>query len=310
MKVVIAGGSGTLGRALGAALVAADHEVVVLTRSPRPDRERGRLRDVRWDGRSQGAWTAELAGDDVGLVNLAGRLVDARPTPANIADLTRSRVEATRALVEASHDLGRPLRRWVQASTTAIWSDAGEEHLEETSPLPVGLPQMTGVAERWERALDGARAEHLITLRTGVVLEAGTPAMDRLLLLARLGLGGPVGTGRQWVSWIHVEDWVRIVLAGLGLQEPALPDGVVIASAPHPVRNAEMMRILRRAVGRRLGLPTPAPVLRLGAVLLRTDPDLGLTGRHATSRVLAEAEFEFHHPRMDGAITDLLRPST
>ncbi len=305
-RIVIAGGSGTLGRALTAALAGTEHEVVVLTRSPRPGRDLGRIRDVRWDGRTQGPWTAELVGDDVRLVNLAGRLVDARPTPANIADLTRSRVEATTALVQASHALERPLRRWVQASTTAIWSDAGEERLEETSPIPVGLPQMTGVAERWERSLDGARAEHTLTLRTGVVLEAGTPAMDRLLLLARLGLGGPVAGGRQWVSWIHVEDWVRIVLSALGLEEPSLPEGIVVASAPHPVRNAEMMRILRRTVGRRLGLPTPAPLLRLGAVLLRTDPDLGLTGRHATSRVLEEAGFRFRHPRFEDAVADLL----
>ena len=231
------------------------------------------VRDVRWDARTAGGWTAELAGGEVAIVNLAGRLVDARPTPATIADLTRSRVEATRALVTASRDLDRPLRRWVQASTTAIWSDAGEERLDESSPIPIGLPQMTGVAEQWERALDGAHSDHTAILRTGVVLEANTPALDRLLLLAELGLGGPVGTGRQWVSWIHVRDWVRIVLTALGLEGPELPAGVVVASAPHPVRNAELMRILRRAVGQRIGLPTPAPVLRLGALLLRTRPD-------------------------------------
>ncbi|MGO3314194.1 MAG: epimerase [Brachybacterium tyrofermentans] len=308
MKVIIAGGSGTLGRALSEALTAAGHEVVVLTRSPRPERERGMVRDVRWDARTAGGWTAELAGGEVAIVNLAGRLVDARPTPATIADLTRSRVEATRALVTASRDLDRPLRRWVQASTTAIWSDAGEERLDESSPIPIGLPQMTGVAEQWERALDGAHSDHTAILRTGVVLEANTPALDRLLLLAELGLGGPVGTGRQWVSWIHVRDWVRIVLTALRLEGPELPAGVVVASAPHPVRNAELMRILRRAVGQRIGLPTPAPVLRLGALLLRTDPALGLTGRHATSSVLDRTGFRFEHPHLEGAVRDLLPP--
>jgi uncharacterized protein (TIGR01777 family) len=305
-RVVIAGGSGTLGRALTAALLARGLEVVVLTRTPRPRERSGGARDVAWDARTVGAWAGELEGEDLALVNLAGRLVDARPTPENIADLTASRVLSTRALVEASRRRGTPLAAWVQASTTAIWSDAGEERLEETSPLPVGLPQMTGVAEPWERALEGAHAAHRVVLRTGVVLEAGTPALERLLLLARTGLGGPVGTGRQWVSWIHVEDWVRIVLCALGLEEPALPDGVVVASAPEPVRNAEMMRTLRTAVGRRIGLPTPAPVLRLGAVLLRTDPALGLTGRHATSRVLREAGFAFRHPTFERAIADLL----
>lgn len=309
MKIIIAGGSGTLGRALTAALRDRDHEVVVLTRSPRPEPTRGGARDVSWDARTAGSWTSELTGDDVAVVNLAGRLVDARPTPANIADLTRSRVEATAALVEASQRLDHPLTRWVQASTTAIWSDAGEAHLDESSPIPLGLPQMTGVAERWERSLDGANASRQIILRTGVVLEANTPALDRLLLLARCGLGGPVGTGRQWVSWIHVEDWVRIVLAALGLDQPQIPSGIVVASAPHPVRNAELMRTLRRAVGRPLGLPTPAPVLRLGAMLLRTDPDLGLTGRYATSTVLDRLGFEFRHPRLEGAVAALMSPS-
>ena len=305
-KVVIAGGSGTLGRALAAPLVDQGIEVVILTRTPREGTRRAAAREVAWDGRTVGAWAEELEGEQVALVNLAGRLVDARPSPENIDDLTASRVHATAALVAASQQLPAPLAHWVQASTTAIWSDAGEERLDETSPLPVGLPQMTGVAERWERALDGAAAAHQVVLRTGIVLQTGTPAMDRLLLLARTGLGGRVGTGRQWVSWLHVEDWVRIVLCAMDLEEPSLPSGLVIAAAPHPVRNAEMMRILRRAVGRRVGLPTPAPVLRLGAVLLRTDPALGLTGRHATSRVLRDAGFTFRHPTFDQAVRDLL----
>ena len=305
-KVVIAGGSGTLGRALAAPLVDQGIEVVILTRTPREGTRRAAAREVAWDGRTVGAWAEELEGEQVALVNLAGRLVDARPSPENIADLTASRVHATAALVAASQQLPAPLAHWVQASTTAIWSDAGEERLDETSPLPVGLPQMTGVAERWERALDGAAAAHQVVLRTGIVLQTGTPAMDRLLLLARTGLGGRVGTGRQWVSWLHVEDWVRIVLCAMDLEEPSLPSGLVIAAAPHPVRNAEMMLILRRAVGRRVGLPTPAPVLRLGAVLLRTDPALGLTGRHATSRVLRDAGFTFRHPTFDQAVRDLL----
>lgn len=306
MRIIIAGGSGSLGRALSTALVQRGHEVVVLTRTPRPPAQLRGVRDVHWDGRTLGPWLQELAPPGTAVVNLAGRLVDARPTPVNIADLTRSRVEATAALAEASRHLEQPLARWVQASTTAIWSDAGEQRLDESSPVPVGLPQMTGVAEKWEHAAESARCDHQVVLRSGIVLETETPALERLLMLARWGLGGTVGTGRQWVSWIHVEDWVRIVLSALGLEQPQLPDGIVVASAPHPVRNAEMMRLLRRAVGRPFGIPTPAPLLRLGAVLLRTDPALGLTGRHATSRVLDDAGFPFQHPRLEGALADLL----
>lgn len=307
MKVIIAGGTGSLGSSLSWRLAEQGAEVVVLTRSPRADAAAHGARDVAWDARTPGPWTAELEADGpVAVVNLAGKLVDARPTPRGIAELTRSRVEATRVLVEASRGLSRPVDRWVQASTTAIWSDAGDERLTEDSPIPVGLPQMTGVAEPWERAAHGANAEHVTVLRTSIVLDAGTPALERLLLPVKLGLGGPVGSGRQWFSWIHVEDWLRIVVATLGLGEPPLPDGVLVAASPRPVCNAELMRTLRQVSGRRIGLPTPAPLMRLAAVALRTDPELALTGRYTTSRVLEEAGFEFRYPQLEGALEDLL----
>lgn len=118
---------------------------------------------------------------------------------------------------------------------------------------------MTGVAPQWEQALAAARTVHLTVLRSAVVLERGTPALERLLFLVRMGLGGKVSTGRQWFSWIHVQGWVRIVLAALGLEGSALPAWILVASAPHPVRNAELMEILRRQMGSRVGIPTPAP---------------------------------------------------
>jgi len=312
MKIVVAGGTGALGRALSADLVGRGHDVVVLTRSP--DRAAGRVagvREVAWDARSVGPWADELRaapGEPVAVVNLAGRLVDCRPTPANIAALRESRVRATAARVEAAAALDEPVASWLQASTTAIWSDAGEERLTESSPLPArGMPQMTGVAEPWERAVRGARTRHLVVLRTSIVLDRSTPALDRLLLLVRLGAGGTVGPGDQWFSWIHVEDWLRVARVALGL-EPGLelPAGTVVAAAPTPVRNRDLMAALRRSQGRRLGLPTPAPVLRLGALLMRTDPALALTGRHATSQVLRDAGFGFRFPTLDGALDDLL----
>lgn len=309
LKVVIAGGSGSLGRLLAGDLACRGHEVVLLTRTPDPALP---YRQVRWDGRSVGAWAAELeaTGDPgVALVNLAGRLVDVRPTEANIASLRDSRVDSTRALVAASQELTHPLATWLQASTTAIWSDAGEARMTEGSPLPAdgGLPQMTGVARAWEAALDGARADHVRVLRTSIVLDRDAPAMAILARLTRAGLGGRVGSGRQWFSWVHHEDWVRIARAALDLEDVRLPDGVLVAAAPHPVRNAELMAALRRTLRRPSAPPTPAPVLRLGAVVLRSDPDLALTGRYCTSRVLADAGFVFRHPSIDGALADLYR---
>jgi uncharacterized protein (TIGR01777 family) len=268
-RVVVAGGSGALGRALVADLVGRGTDVVVLTRRPDPT---WAVRQEAWDGRTAGPWSAVLDGPDdrpVSVVNLAGRLVDVRPTPGNVDSLRASRVDATRALVAASRAAHRPVARWVQRSTTAIWSDGGERRITEATPLPApGLPQMTGVAEPWEAAADGAHAEHVVTLRTSLVLQPGSPVVGRLELLTRFGLGGKVGTGRQWVSWIHVDDWLDLVRGALGLGDPGdptLPDGVLVASAPTPVRNAELMATLRRVTGRRLGLPTPAPVARLGS---------------------------------------------
>lgn len=307
-RVVIAGGTGSLGRRLSADLVASGLEVVVLTRSPRENADGTRY--VTWDGRSVGDWAQELDGPGVAVVNLAGKLVDARPTAAGIAELRRSRVEATGALVAASVQAPR-VQRWVQASTTAIWSDAGEQRLTETSPLPAGLPQMTGVARPWEEAAAGANTDHLTLLRTSIVLDADSPAYRRLRLLARFGLGGRVGSGQQWFSWIHHEDWLRITRGALGLPPSAgegllsLPDGPVVAAAPYPVRNAELMAELRRHVGNPVGLPTPAPLLKLGALALRTDPALALTGRHCTSRVLVAAGFSFRHPTLRGALDAL-----
>lgn len=308
LKVVIAGGSGALGRALAADLSTRGHEVVILTRQVTTDLPH---RQVTWDGATPGAWVSELAAEPerTAVVNLAGRLVDARPSPANVADLRVSRVAATRALVAASRQFDTPLARWVQASTAAIWSDAGELRLTESSPVPTGrraLPQMTGVAQPWEAAVEGAAAEHLTILRTSIVLQAGSPALDRLIRLTRAGLGGRVGSGLQWFSWIHVSDWLALVRASLGLEQRVeLPDGILVASAPHPVRNRELMATLREQLGRPTAPPTPAPLVRMGSVLLRTDPALGLTGRHVTSEVTTEAGFEFDYPTLDAALRDL-----
>jgi uncharacterized protein (TIGR01777 family) len=304
-RVVLAGGSGSLGRRLADDLADRDVDVVVLSRNPST---RGRHRQVHWDGRSQGDWVSELqTGGPVSLVNLAGKLVDCRPTAANIAELTRSRVEPTTALVTAAAGLGRPLAHWVQASTTAIWSDAGEQWCDEGTPIPdPGLPQMTGVVRPWEDAAAAARCEHQVILRTSIVLDADAPAVARLRTLTRWGLGGRIGDGQQWFSWIHVDDWLAIVRACLGLSDIAIPAGVLVAATDHPVRNTDLMAELRRVLHRPPAPPTPAALMRLGAVVLRSDAALGLTGRRCRSRVLPSAGFTFEHPRIDGALDDLL----
>lgn len=306
-RIVIAGGSGSLGRALGARLASLGHDVRIITRRRDPTLP---FEQVVWDGRTVGDWADVLRSDctaGVALVNLAGRLVDVRPTEANVIDLQRSRVDSTRALVEASRGLERPLVAWLQASTTAIWSDAGEQLVTEATPLPEpGLPQMTGVARPWEIATQGANADHLVLLRTSIVLDRHAPALRILARLTRAGLGGRVGSGRQWFSWVHHEDWLRIAVAAIGLDpEVSLPEGPLVAAAPHPLRNADLMAALRRHLQRPPAPPTPGPLLTVGAVGLRSDPALALTGRHCTSTVLEQAGFTFAHPDIDSALGEI-----
>lgn len=300
MRIVIAGGSGSLGRRISAHFASGGDEVVILTRSPRSGSP---YRQLGWDGLTLGPWAHELAG--AALINLAGELVDRRPTPANIELLKRSRVKPTEALVAAAASLDEPPAVWVQASTLAIYGDGGETVLDETSSPADGPPQMAGVARAWEEAAGGAHASRQVVLRTGIVLDRGTPALDRLTGLVRWGLGGRISTGRQWVSWIHVADFLSVVERVVHGRHLA---GVVHVTSPNPVRNAELMAALRRVLRRPPAPPTPTALVRLGAVVLRTDPGLALSGRRCVPGRLIHDGFVFAHPEILPALNDLLGP--
>jgi uncharacterized protein len=297
VKVVLAGGNGALGRRIAADLAARGDDIVVLTRAPVRG---GAGRQVRWDGVSQGPWATELAGS--ALINLAGELVDRRPTAANIELLTNSRVQPTRALRQAAASLAVPPVVWIQMSTLAIYGDAGDAVLDETAAPADGPAQMAGVARAWETAAKGVTAGREVVLRTAIVLDRGSPAYDRLSALARWGLGGRMGRGAQWVSWLHIADFLAIIRFCL---DDAGLAGVVHAASPEPVRNAELMAAFRRCWGRPAAPPVPAWALRLGAVLLGSDPALALTGRRCAPARLAGLGFEFGFPAIGRALTDL-----
>jgi hypothetical protein len=299
VKVVLAGGSGALGRRIAADLASRDHDVVILTRTPTPDLPG---RGVAWDGATVGRWADELAGS--ALINLCGAIVDRRPTPANIDLLTRSRVEPTRTLAAAAANLHDPLSVWVQMSTLAIYGDAGDAILDERAPPADGPPQMAGVARAWEAAAADATTARQVVLRTAIVLDRSTPAFDRLTGLARWGLGGRISSGRQWVSWLHVDDYLAIIRCVL--DDPAF-SGVVHATSPTPVTNAEFMATLRRVLRRPPAPPTPAWAVRLGGVLLRTDPALALTGRRCIPKRLLDNGLAFSFSELGPALAELVR---
>jgi uncharacterized protein (TIGR01777 family) len=298
VKIVLAGGSGTLGRRIADHLRAKQHEIVVLTRN---NVNHGPDRRVVWDGRTVGPWSSELNG--AAVINLAGLLVDRRPTAKNIELLTRSRVEPTLALAHAAAGLDEPVVTWIQMSTLAIYGDRGDEILDELARPADGPPQMAGVARAWEAAAVGAPAQRQVVLRTGIVLDRDTHALNRLSALVRWGLGGRVGGGRQWVSWLHIDDFLAVVC--LALDDPSM-SGIVHATSPEPVRNVELMTTLRRVLRRPWSPPTPAALVHAGARLLRTDAALALSGRRCIPARLSERNFHFAQPTLKPALTDLL----
>ena len=299
MKSVIAGGSGQVGTVLARALVARGDEVVVLTRGSAAACGRA----VSWDGATLGAWAGELDGADV-LVNLAGRSVNCRYTAANRRQIMDSRVHSTRVLGEAIARASAPPPTWLQAGTATVYAHSYDRPNDEQSGVRGGdepeAPDTwrfsVDVAKTWERTLDQAAtpATRKVKLRSAMVMSPDRGGVfDTLLALVRRGLGGRSGDGRQYVSWIHHEDFVRAVL---WLIEHERLTGAVNLAAPEPLPNADFMHTLRRAWGARFGLPATDRMLEVGAFFMRTETELVLKSRRVVPGRLLDDGFQFQHP--------------
>lgn len=302
LRVVIAGGSGFLGRALAAHLAARGDEAVILSRTA----PRGHVNatHVPWDARTLGPWQSHIDGADA-IVNLTGRSVDCIKTPDHCDEILRSRVESTLVLGEAIRHLPRPPRVWVQMSTAHAYGDPPEVVCDESSPFGEGLAPF--VARAWEDAFDRACAGlpgiRRVVLRTSFVIGRGGGALPRLERVVRMGLGGRVGHGRQGMSWLHIDDMNAIFTRAIN--ESGM-SGAYVASSPKPVSQAEFMRELRRALRVPIGLPAPAWLVRLGApIVMRTDPDLAIYGRYVLPRRLLSEEFAFAYPTLREAMGNL-----
>lgn len=299
-RIVIAGGTGFLGLNLARELRSSGCDVVLISRHAPDSREA--WRHVAWDGRTLGDWVHVLDGASV-LVNLVGRTVDCIKTPDHCDEILRSRVESTRVLGEALRSLGTSLPVWVQMSTAHIYGDPPEIVCDEDAAFGHGLAPSVGRA--WEEAFADAlpAATRGVVLRTSFVLGRSGGALARLVGLARCGLGGKVGHGRQGISWIHERDLNRLFMRSIVDDRMR---GAFLATAPQPVSNAEFMRELRRALRIPFGLPAAEWQVRLAAPwVLRTDPDLALYGRYCVSRRLAEDGFQFEFPEVRGALAEI-----
>lgn len=309
MKIVLAGGSGQVGTMLARHFLAGGDEVVVLSRAPRP----APWRTVAWDAATVGAWAEELDGAGA-VLNLAGRSVDCRYHAKNRRAILESRLAATRAVGAAVQACATPPRVWLQASTATIYAHSHEIAHDESGQLggdepdaPAKWAFSVGVAKAWEAAATAVdlRATRLVLMRTAMVMNVDRGSIfDVLLRLVRFGLGGTPGDGRQYVSWLHEADFVRAV--SLLLADGRL-DGPVNLAAPAPLPIAGFFECLRRAYGRRIGLPAARWMLELGAFLMRTETELVLKSRRVVPGKLRQVGFEFEFPDWRTASADLVQ---
>jgi uncharacterized protein (TIGR01777 family) len=308
MKIVIPGGTGQVGAILVRALQRRGHDLVVLSRSGT-----SAARVVEWDGRTLGPWADELDGADV-VINLAGRSVSCRYTDENLEAMMNSRVASTRAVGLAIEEATRPPRVWLQMSTATIYAhrfDAAND--EATGRLggdepdaPAYWKLSVDIGKAWERTLDEARTPRTrkVALRSAMVMSPDRGGIfDVLLGLTRAGLGGTIAGGRQFVSWIHEQDFARAIELLIAREDIS---GAVNLAAPGPLPQRDFMAALRAAWGTRVGLPATKWMAELGAFFLRTDTELTLKSRRVVPGRLLDAGFAFAFPEWRAAAQELV----
>jgi uncharacterized protein (TIGR01777 family) len=269
---------------------------------------------VQWDGETLGEWTSEVEGADA-VINLAGQSVNCRYTAENRRIIIDSRVNSTRVVGQAIAQSNNSPRVWLQASTATLYAHRYDAPNDEATGIidgsEVNAPDTwrfsIDVVKKWERELNAAATPNTrkVLLRSAIVMAPDSGgSFDLLLRLVRFGLGGSAGDGKQYVSWIHDQDFVHA--ADWLIQHEDL-EGPVNLAAPNPLPNAEFMRTLRQAWGIPFGLPATEWMLELGAWALRSETELNLKSRRVIPKRLLDSGFTFQFPTWANAARDLCR---
>jgi len=298
MRVVVAGGSGFIGEHLVRRFLARGDDVAVLSRNPsRVKAGRG----VQWDAEHQGAWAGDVAAADV-IINLTGENIgEGRWTEARKGRLIESRVNSTRALVDAFRSAPSRQRTFINASAVGYYGNRGDEEIDETSSRGSGF--LADLVARWEEEARAAQnLARAVILRFGVVFDGGGGALPKMILPFRFGVGGPVGNGRQWMSWIDRDDLLRLIEWTIDHESAS---GVYNATAPRPVRNRDFAKAAGRVLRRPSFLPVPAFALRLALGQMADEVLLGSL-RVMPARAVREG-FTFSHPDVETSLQRTLR---
>ena len=300
MRFIVTGGTGLIGQALNATLAADGHQVIVLSRSPEraPAMPDG-VRVVRWDAQTAEGW-GHWADGVHAIVNLAGAPLNRRWTPRYKRIIRDSRVNAGRAVVDAVNRVDQKPQVVIQASGIGMYGPRGDELITEEAEPGEGFLGRTAVV--WE-ASTAPVEDHGVRraiIRSGVVLTMEGGAFPLLALPYRLFVGGPLGSGDQWLPWIHMEDEIRAIRFLIANQAA---EGPFNLSVPHPLTNADFGHTLARVMGRPALFRVPAFALRL---VLGEMSAAVLHGQRAIPRRLLELGFDFHYPTAEAAFRDLL----
>jgi TIGR01777 family protein len=308
MKIVIPGGSGQVGTFLARAFQQDGHEVIILSRKP----TNAAWSVVKWDAERLGSWTMELEGADI-VINLAGYSVNCRYNAENRRLIEESRVKSTKILGNAIAHAAHPPRVWLQSSTATIYAHRYDApNTEATGILGGSEPNAPdtwrfsiAVARSWESAINESETPNTrkVLLRSAMTMSPDRGGVfDTLLGLVRHGLGGRAGDGRQYVSWIHDQDFIRAIY---WLIEHNELEGAINLTSPNPVHNSEFMKTLRAAWGISFGLPATGWMLEIGASVLGTETELILKSRRVTPGRLLQSGFVFQFPTWTEAAQDL-----
>jgi uncharacterized protein (TIGR01777 family) len=297
-RIVLAGGSGFIGRALAKALLVRGYQVVVLTRTPRKD---SGFLEVEWDGAHVGEWIQHLNGAEA-VVNLAGSNVNCLHTQENIDEIIESRVHSVRAITQSLKHVKAPPRVWVQAGAVGYYGDTGDRLSDENSPA--GDDTLAGVCKLWENAFNSVDAPKTrrVLLRIGFVLGRDGGALPVLSKLTKRFLGGRVGNGRQFISWIHIADLARMFVESIERENLT---GTFNAVGLNPEMNRFFMSELRRVLNRPWSPPVPEFAVRLGARWMNTEPSLALTSQCCAPIRFIEAGFEYQYSKLRPALENL-----
>jgi uncharacterized protein (TIGR01777 family) len=300
-KIILAGGSGFMGTVLAKYFREKADEIIILTRTVLPAHEN--VRYVQWNARDKnGLWEKEIENADL-LINLTGKSVNCRYTKKNKKEIFSSRLESTGILGIVVGECQYPPKVWINMASATIYRHAEDRPMDEVTG-EIGEGFSIEVCKAWEKTFFECKtpATRKVCLRVGIVLGLEDGAYPLMRRMTKLGLGGKQGNGKQQFTWIHELDTARIVE---WVYENPNANGIYNCTSPGPIANKEVMRLIRKTLRVPFGLPSPAWLLKIGAVFIGTETELILKSRWVIPKRLLDEGFRFQFPEMENALKDI-----